>query len=261
MSGTAHTSLTDDTPALPGAGLRRWYTCLGAAAALPPTAQPRGFVVVHPFVEAVLVRIAARQGAPAAGVSAPGPHSLRLVGDLERVTGLGTVSEGTSVLMFSRSGSVELLPAGTVVMPALRRSTAPSYLVLNHRPVSLDLTLRALQTVDRRTLDLVFVRLGVRLAEPATGIVELAREHGPRLEAELLRRLADEVSRTVTTAVRMNRLADLERLSLKGVLQAGWLGSSLVGGLLLRTDLHVLDVSWSTPATASAGAGRGAKVA
>lgn len=209
--------------------------------------------MVHPVLEAVLVRLAQRS-TPSG--PAPRPGTLRLVGDLQRVSALATVSEGTTAVLFPRPGPAELLPAGTVVLPALLPASAAAYLVVSHRPVSLDLSIGPLGTVDDRTLEAVSLRLQVEVTDPPTGLLALATEHSAALEAELLHRLQAEVTSQVTSAVRMNRLADLERLSLAGVLEDGWLGSTFLGGLLRRTDLHVLDVTWPTEVEASAAAPR-----
>ena len=200
--------------------------------------------MVSPLLAPLLRRLARRR--PRRGSSEPAPGPERLVSSPARVGGVATVAPETSVLLFGPDGGVQLWEPGTVLVPSLLPSSAPRYVVVTHRPVSLDLALGRLLTVDGRQLERVSVRLVVRVTSPPAGLLVLARSAGPDLEDELLRRLAAEVSSDVASAVRMNRLVDLRRLSLSGVLDDGWLSPSFVDGLITRVELQVLDVGWPT---------------
>jgi hypothetical protein len=203
--------------------------------------------MVSPLLEPLLRRLARRR--PRRGSAEPAPPApQRLVSRPARVAGLATVAPETSVLLFPPGGGAQLYDPGTVLVPSLLPTSAPTYVVVTHRPVSLDLALGRLLTVDGQQLERVSLRLVVRVVSPPAGLLGLARTTGPDLEDELLRRLAAEVTSDVASAVRMNRLVDLRRLSLSGVLDDGWLSPSFVDGLISRVELQVLDVGWPTEA-------------
>jgi hypothetical protein len=201
--------------------------------------------MVSPLLEPLLRRLARRRPRHGSVKPAP-PGPQRLISRPARVSGLATVAPETSVLLFPPGGTAKLCDAGTVLVPSLLPTSAPTYVVVTHRPVSVDLELGRLLTVDGQQLERVSLRLVVRVVQPPAGLLGLAKTTGPDLEDELLSRLAAEVTSDVASAVRMNRLVDLRRLSLSGVLDDGWLSPSFVDGLITRVELQVLDVGWPT---------------
>ncbi len=211
--------------------------------------------MVAPLVEALLVplvlRVLRRRDDEAAH---PAPN--RLVGDRQDVDSIGYVAAGTSVLLRRRRAGVEVLPAGSLVLPALLGRCPATYEVVTHAPVDVWLRVGPFETLDGRSVHQVELRLTVAIGSSAAGLRELAGPSGRSdhegdheaddgLGAVLLDRLAREVTDRTTDAVRRRTLRDLTSLSL-GVLLDGSLPTAFLGGLVERSDLEVLDVDWPT---------------
>ena len=199
--------------------------------------------------------LAVRRGAPP-----PLPttgHGHRLVGGPYALTRLQMVPARSWALLLRPDRSVEVRRAGEVVAPALLRPPAAdsTVLVVCTAPTRLRVGVPDVTTFDRQPLALVTLELLVEV-EDADGLVALralVAEHGVGLEAGLLAAVQREASTAVQGAVRMNRLADLQRLGLAEVLRTRWWPSTFAGGALRCHSVDVRNVSW--PATADPAAG------
>jgi len=225
--------------------------------------------VVAPVVEALLLHVMRRWAAAAAK---PVPHPNRLVGRARVVDSVGYVAERTSVLLLPPGGALQVLPAGSLVLPALLGRRGSTYVVVSHDPVDVWLRVGPFETLDDRLVHQVELRLRVTLGSSPAGLrgltdgalpdvtdaegggegADTAAGRAPRRPGRLdgvgeavLDRLAHEVSDRTTEAVRRRTLADLTGLSL-GVLLEGALASTFLGGLVERSELEVLDVDWPT---------------
>ena len=133
-----------------------------------------------------------------------------------------------------------------MLVPPVGRRRSSSYVVVNLRPVTVEIALGPARTREGAELDKVVLRLVVQVADPSDRLLDLAGRHRDELDSELLRRLGTEVAKQVRNAVAMHRLAELEQLSLAAVLAQGWLSCTFVDGLVDRRDFRVLDVVWPT---------------
>lgn len=202
--------------------------------------------MVAQLVEALLLRAVRRR--PAGGVHRP----TRLVSRPHVVDSVAYVADATSVLVERSGGGFDVLPAGSLVLPALLGLRAPSYVVITHEPVDVWLRIGPFETFDDRVVHQVELRLTVALSDSASELRELAdgpdADHPAVLEGlgdTLLDRLTREVSARTTEAVRRRTLTELTGLSL-GVLLGGALPTAFLSGLVERSDLEVVDVDWPT---------------
>ncbi|GAA3578984.1 hypothetical protein GCM10022197_40540 [Microlunatus spumicola] len=225
--------------------------------------------MVAPVVEALLLHVMRRRAAVAAK---PVPRPTRLVSRSRTVSSVGYVAERTSVLLLPPGGDLQVLPAGSLVLPALLGRHGSTYVVVSHDPVDVWLRVGPFETLDDRQVHQVELRLRVTLGSSPSGLRELtdgalpdvadpedgsedggsaagAVPHRPgRLDGvgeAVLDRLASAVSDRTTEAVRRRTLAELTGLSLAVVLD-GALPPTFLGGLVERTELEVLDVDWPT---------------
>lgn len=203
--------------------------------------------MVAPLVEALLLRAVRRRSA-----AAPVHRPTRLVSRPRTVDSVAYVGDATSVLVERPGGALEVLPAGSLVLPTLLGLSAPSYVVVTHEPVDVWLRIGPFETRDDRVVHQVELRLTVAVGDSASGLRDLADEPGADHPAgldglgdALLDRLAREVSARTTEAVRRRTLAELTGLSL-GVLLGGALPATFLKGLVERSDLEVVDVDWPT---------------
>ena len=226
-----------------------------------------GVVVVAPLVEALLLHAMRRR----AGATAA-PRPTRLISRPHPVDSVAYVAESTSVLLSRPGSALEVLPAGSLVLPALLGRRPPTYVVVGHAPVDVSLRVGPFETLDDRVVHQVALQLTVAVSDSASGLRELAEDSGAGdpvglegLDDALLDRLTREVSARTTEAVRRRTLAELTGLSL-GVLLDGALPSTFLGGLVERSGLEVVDVDWPTegrgwsaavPAPAALGPGSG----
>lgn len=203
--------------------------------------------MVAPLVEALLLRAArGRSG------TTPAHRPTRLVSRPHPVDAVAYVADATSVLVERPGSGLEVLPAGSLVLPALLGLSAPSYVVVTHEPVDVWLRVGPFETLDERVVQQVELRLTVTLGTSAAGLREVAEEpdaQGPpglgRFGDALLDRLAREVADRTADAVHRRTLEELTGLSL-GVLLDGALPRTFLVGLLERSALEVVDVDWPT---------------
>ena len=203
--------------------------------------------MVSPLVEALLLR-AARRRPPAGPVHRP----TRLVSRPHPVDAVAYVADDTSVLVERPGGGLEVLGAGSLVLPSLVGLSAPTYVVVTHEPVDVWLRVGPFETRDDRVVQQVELRLTITVGTSPSGLRDIAEEPSAGGEAglerfgdALLDRLAREVAARTTEAVHRRTLDELTGLSL-GVLLDGALPGTFLGGLVERSALEVVDVDWPT---------------
>ena len=203
--------------------------------------------MVTPLVEALLLRAVRQRGA-----AVPLPRPTRLVARPHALDSVASVAERTSALLLRPGTGLEVLPAGSLVLPTLLGRAVGTYVVLTHDPVEVWLRVGPFETLDSRVVQQVELRLAVALTDSSSRLRDLAEECGAadldglgRLGDALLDRLGREVAVRTTEAVRRRTLAELTGLSL-GVLLDGALPTVFLGGLVERSDLEVVDVDWPT---------------
>lgn len=203
--------------------------------------------MVTPLVGALLLRALRRRG-----TTVPLPRPTRLVGRPRPADSVACVAERTSVLLLRPGAGLEVLPAGSLVLPSLLGRDVGTYVVLTHDPVEVWLRVGPFDTRDGRVVQQVEVRLTIALADSASRLHDLAEECGATdpegfdgLDEALLDRLGREVAARTTDAVRRRTLAELTDLSL-GVLLDGALPPVFLGGSVERSGLEVVDVDWPT---------------
>ena len=208
-----------------------------------------GVVVVAPLVEALVLHVMRRR---AGDVAAPRP--TRLVSQPHVVDSVGFVADRTSVLLRRPGADLQVLPAGSLVLPTLLGRGRATCVVVSHDPVDIWLQVGPFETRDDRLVHQIELRLTVALSDSAARLRELADESGDRaagtagledLGEAVLDRLAREITERTTEAVRRRTLAELTSLSVR-VLLDGALPATFLGGLLDRTVLEVADVDWPT---------------
>ena len=220
-------------------------------------------MVATGFWSSLVHRVASGQTRAHLAQDAPGAvgiESLRLAGALQPLDRLATVRAGTVALLFAAGMPPQLQVPGDHLRPRLRSTRDPTQvLVLSMAPVALDVSTDQLRTLDGSDIDNTVIRVTVQLAadDGHRALLDLAAEFANDLEAELLRQLHREVLAAARTAVGMNRLADVRRLTLTELLASRWLPESFAGGVLARRDVAVADLdtelvpSWFRQAPAS----------
>lgn len=222
--------------------------------ALGPPATTEGAGVVSTLETWVRHLVAARSVAatpsaadPSAGGGAESVGS-RLVGEAEEVRRLLVVRPETVVVAVPRGGVPQLRFPGELLVPPLLSPGAPRIVArpLSTAPVNLDVTVTDLVTFDGHPVDRAVLRLTLLLddSDGYTSLLELVTSHPDDLEEQLLTAVHREVTSAVRGAVRMNRLADLRRLTLDTVLQARWLPTRFGAGTLRCQHLRAQRVHW-----------------
>ncbi len=199
---------------------------------------------------------------PSGNVTKP-PAELKLASKPQTLDRMVAVRPHSIAVVFDPQHRPRIWFPGEMVKPGLFPGLHPLQVVaLTTGPVSLDVTVGPLTTVDGQVLEHAKIRLVVQLNDNnhyAT-LGELAADAGPELEGYLLQRVQNEVASEVHAAVRMNRLADLRRQTLESVLADRWLPRAFAGGALLRRSFSVLDAPWpdapKAPASAADGSAR-----
>lgn len=172
---------------------------------------------------------------------------LRLTGEVTLLDRLVAVRPHTIAIVFVDGEPPRVRTPGDYLKPRLLPKVHPvRVLPVNTEPVSLDVTIDQLPTLDGFDIERTTIRVSVQLAEHEhyAWVGELAAEFGPELEAHLLERVRTEVETGARAGVRMNRLADVRRLTLASVLSDRWLPQTFAGGSLVRRDFSVLGSVW-----------------
>ncbi|WP_375424198.1 hypothetical protein [uncultured Friedmanniella sp.] len=184
-------------------------------------------------------------GAGAAAATAAEP---RLVGERVEVRRLLVVRPETVAVLLPSGGEPQLRSAGDLLVPPLLAPGAPrvSARALSTAPVDLDVTVTDLVTFDGHQVDRAALRLTLELAEDDGygPLLELVASHPDDPEEQLLAAVHREVTAAVRGAFRMNRLADLQRLTLAVVLEGRWLPARFGAGTLRCRHLRVQRVRW-----------------
>jgi hypothetical protein len=172
----------------------------------------------------------------------------RLVGKPEEVRRLLVVRPETVAVLVTRGGTPQVRLAGELLAPPLLAPRAPRIVAraISTAPVELDVTVSDLVTFDGHPVDRAVLRLTLQLddSDGYTALLELVANHPDDLEEQLLAAVHREVTTAVRGAVRMNRLADLKRLTLDTVLQARWLPARFGAGTLRCRHLRAQRMHW-----------------
>jgi len=167
-------------------------------------------------------------------------------GPREPLRRLAIVRAGTVVVVWPPHAPPLLRRPGDLLLPGRPLAAPVQVMPVTTASVDLVVTLSDLTTADREVITEVDVQLRVQLdpAEQFAAVLELAAEHGGQLGAVLIQQVLEAVEGAVHAAVRMNRLADLRRLTLTEVLGARWLPSGYAGGRLRQLAVAVPRVRW-----------------
>jgi hypothetical protein len=174
----------------------------------------------------------------------------KLTGTMTRLDRLAAVWPDTVVVVFDGDKPPELRYPGEIVIPRPFPWRDPIFVLpVSTGIVTLDVIITDAVTFDGHKLDRVGLRVQVRLspADKYEMVATLASEFRDGLAAFLLRRVQSEVTAEVEAAIRLNRLADLQRLTIEAVLADRWLPKAFAGGALIREGFEVLEVGWPEP--------------
>lgn len=187
------------------------------------------------------------RASPATGTGrGPGRFGRRLAAVVSPPRRVVTVQPGSLALVFGEDETPDIRRPGDYLRPHLRAVHNPRFvLVVNTEPVTLDVAVEGLRTVDRKTVLEVVVRVRVQLASKRLEqhLVELVTTVGTDLEQHLLDAVQTEVADAVQGTIRSNRLTDLHR-HLPQLLDLNWLPDTLADGHLDRLSVEVLWVGW-----------------
>jgi hypothetical protein len=199
--------------------------------------------------QARAVRQRARTASERAASTKP-TLGTKLTGTMTRLDRLAAVWPDTVVVVFDGDKPPELRHPGEVVIPRPFPWRDPVFVLpVSTGIVTLDVIITDAITFDGHKLDRVGLRVQVRLspADKYEMVATLAAEFRDGLAAFLLRRVQSEVTAEVEAAIRLNRLADLQRQTLEAVLADRWLPKAFAGGALTREGFEVLEVGWPQP--------------
>ena len=168
----------------------------------------------------------------------------RLASEPELLERIVAVRPNTVAVMLTRDQPPQLKLSGELLRPSLVPTLRPIQIVVVSTAVThLDVTVRDLVSLDGYAIDHIKIRLAVQLSDSdryAT-LLDVVADHAADLDDHLLGMVQREVTTSLQSAVRMNRLADLRRQTLQRVLQDRWLPRGLAGGVLVRRDFAVLE--------------------
>jgi hypothetical protein len=176
--------------------------------------------------------------------SADHPLGNRLASETQLLEKMVSVRPNSLALVLTGGQPPQLKLTGEQLRPSLIPALRPiRVVVVNTAVTHLDVTVRELVSLDGYPLDHVKIRLAVQLSDSNrySTLVDLATDHADDLDSHLLQLVQREVTTSLRGAVRMNRLADLDRQTLQRVLEDRWLPRGLAGGALLRRSLTVLE--------------------
>ncbi len=192
--------------------------------------------------------VAARSVAPVAPTG-DARRETRLVGEPEVVTRLLVVRPDTVAVVVAAGAEPQLRHPGDLLVPPLLAPGAPAVVAraISTAPLDVDVTVTNLVTFDGHPVERAVLRLTLQLddSDGNTALLELVGTHPDDLEEQVLEAVHREVTAAVRGAVRMNRLADLQRLTLAVVLQDRWLPTRFGSGTLRCQRLRVQRVRWT----------------
>ncbi|HEY5821187.1 MAG TPA: hypothetical protein VIT20_04390 [Propionibacteriaceae bacterium] len=174
----------------------------------------------------------------------PGELGLRLAGDAQPVDRLVIVRPRTVAVVFEDGEPPRVRLPGDYLKPRLLPKKHPrQVLVLSTAPITVDVTIERLTTLDGQSIEQTTIRLTLQLSEEGGfgWLSDLAAEFGTGLETQLLERVHREVVTAAQAAIRMNRSADVRGMGIQRVLEDRWLPATFAGGALTRRNVAVLD--------------------
>lgn len=171
----------------------------------------------------------------------------RLTSPPQLLDRLMTVRPGTVAVLVSAGEPSRLAFPGEHLSPKpLPRLDSSRVLVVSTTPVALDVSIDRLRSLDGFDIERTTIRVTVQVSEDQgyDWLPDLVTEHGSGLEGHWLDRVRTEVVSGAQSALRMNRLADVRRLTLPEVLSDPWLPKTFADRRLVRRDLAVLGHVW-----------------
>ena len=168
----------------------------------------------------------------------------RLASEPQLLEKMVAVRQNSLALMLTADQPPQLKLSGELLRPSLVPVLRPiRVVVVNTAVTHLDVTVRDLVSLDGYPLDHVTIRLAVQFSDSDrySTLIDLMTEHAADLDSHLLQSVQREVTTSLQGAVRMNRLADLDRETLQRVLEDRWLPRGLAGGALVRRSFTVLE--------------------
>lgn len=182
------------------------------------------------------------------GGSAEEPTETLLVGAVDVVNRLLVVRPNTVAVLTADGAVPQLKRPGDLLVPPVLSPGAPTVTAraVSTATVDLDVTVTDLVTFDGHPVDRAVLRVGLQLDDPDgyAALLDLAADHGDDLEEFLLAAVHRELTAAVHGAVRMNRLADLQRRTLATVLQDRWLPDRVGAGTFRVRQVRVQRVRW-----------------
>jgi hypothetical protein len=178
------------------------------------------------------------------GRSADNALGNRLASEPQLLERIVSVRPHTVAVMLTRDLPPQLKVSGELLRPSLVPTLRPIQIVVVSTAVTnLDVTVRDLVSLDGYAIDHIKIRLAVQLSnsDRYATLLEMVADHAADLDNHLLQMVQREVTTSLQSAVRMNRLADLRRQTLQRVLEDRWLPRGLAGGALVRRDFAVLE--------------------
>lgn len=199
-------------------------------------------------LEAWVRRLVAARSAAPAPATGDVQRETRLVGESEVVSRLLVVRPDTVAVLVAAGGEPRLHHPGDLLVPPLLAPGAPAVLAraISTAPLDVDVTVTDLVTFDGHPVERAVLRLTLQLDEEdgSAALLELVATHPDDVEEQVLEAVHREVTAAVRGAVRMNRLADLQRLTLAVVLHDRWLPARFGAGTLRCRRLRVQQVRW-----------------
>ena len=182
------------------------------------------------------------------------PVDQPFTGQTRELNRLVRVQPGTVLVVFPPGERPKVRHPGETVLPTWNPFQYASLaLPVTTGVVPLTLMVSDLTTLDGHPIEQVTLKILVQLsdAEDFAAVADLAAEFGDTFGAYLMQQLQSKVESSVRGAIRMNRLADLRRMTVAAVLEDRWVPLSFANGTLARRGLTVLDVGWpEVPAAA-----------
>ncbi len=192
------------------------------------------------------VEAARRRAGAASERSASGGLGTKLTGELIRLDRMAAVWPETVVVVFHGDALPELRYPGDVVVPPVFPSRTPTLVLpVATGTVTVDVEVTNAATYDGHHIEQVVIRVSLHLSpsDRYGAVAALAAEFRTDMENFLLRQVKMEVAAEVEAAIRLNRLADLRRSGLQGVL-ADWMPKAFASRALVRDSFEVRSVIW-----------------
>lgn len=189
---------------------------------------------------------------PRVDLAGDGPTEPELgqpfTGRLTRLHQLSTVAPGTVVAVLAPNRAVQVKQPGRLLIPPWTPVRTPVNLMpVSTDPVTVQVIVHRLVTLDGQDLDRVVLDVRVRLSErerEGAGLAGLVSEHGSELGSWLEEQVQDSIESSVRAAVGLNRGVELRRQSLASALRERWLPTSFADGALDFHSFTVMEERW-----------------